>query len=618
MNRIEELLLKVLRHWLPYYLLAWIVAAGASAIALDYAWHSFDSTFSEKDGTGYVTKRSRRDGNSGHATIDFGGQYLMGRILVTGNGRELYNRHVHREVLREVFFKIDWERTNRKPDEAEDRGDVENLMYWTMGNDEGWKRTFGSVMTPLAAADPWQAALIVEANQEEWTEPHLREAVHPVGGPLYPPVSAFYNAPLGLMGPHLAYRVQQVFNLFLVFLAAAGACYLARGRVWCPVVAMGIMLFPGFAGSINLGQNAALTLAIVVWGWALAGRGRPVLGGLVWALLAFKPVWALAFFLVPLLSRRWRMCLAMVAGGAALGLLTLPFVGVHSWFDWLAIGKEAAETYDQERNWIFLSRDLLSVPRHWLIDFDKPYGERLDRTLWTWQVGTKTYEVPVWLANLLIGWALLLFVLECTIRLAVLRRKQSAAPDGPPAAFLFLGAWMCCFHFMYYDALLGALGLFLLFTEPRRYLSPLLVVLGPLRNDVAGRTVVAYHQPAVPEALPPPVPLELGPRAVWTLNRMAPTAWLLLLLIHYVFPLLNWGSHWGTPWDTFTLGGVWAWSGWQWLRHGEKVATNWGDAEPATAAFDVVPASTVEKNGEAGPSSAEESISTSLPADGAS
>ena len=23
-------------------------------------------------------------------------------------------------------------------------------------------------------------------------------------------------------------------------------------------------------------------------------------------------------------------------------------------------------------------------------------------------------------------------------------------------------------------------------------------------------------------------------------------------------------------WDTFTLAGVWAWCGWQWLRHGEK------------------------------------------------
>src|SRR5205085_47637 len=214
---------------------------------------------------------------------------------------------------------------------------------------------------------------------------------------------------------------------------------LAPGRIWWPVATALVRAFPGFSGSLLLGQNATHTLTILVWGWVLVTRGRPAWGGAVWGLLAFKPVWALAFFLVPLLSRRWRFCAAMAATGAGLALLTLPFVGVGSWKDWLAIGKEAADLYDVERNWIFLSRVLL--------------------------------------------------------------------------------------------------------TEPRRYLSPLLVVLARLRNDAAGRSVVAYHQPGVPEALPPAVPLQLAPRAVWALNRMAPTAFVLLLLIHYLFPVLGWGSH---------------------------------------------------------------------------
>ena len=188
------------------------------------------------------------------------------------------------------------------------------------------------------------------------------------------------------------------------------------------------MMFPGFAGSINLGQNATLTLAILVWGWALAARGRPALGGMVWGLLAFKPVWALAFFLVPLLSRRWRMCLAMVATGTGLGLLTLPFVGLHSWFDWLAIGKEAADTYDVERNWIFLSRDLLSVPRRYLLDFEKGYWERLDGTFFL--LG-RLGDHRVGLACFLFGWAMILFALENTVRLAVLRRRQAAGAGRP-------------------------------------------------------------------------------------------------------------------------------------------------------------------------------------------
>jgi hypothetical protein len=367
-----------------------------------------------------------------------------------------------------------------------------------------------------------------------------------------------------------------------------------------PVLVTGVLLFPGFSGSLNLGQNATLTLAIVVWGWALAARGRPGWGGVVWGLLAFKPVWVLAFFMVPLLTRRWRMCLAMLAAGAALCLLTLPFVGLHSWFDWLEIGKEGADTYDREKNWIFLSRDLLSIPRRWWIDFERPYWDRLEGDLWVWHLFGKEVKIPVWLANWLGGRVLLLFALENTVRMAVMRWRKAAPPDGPPAAYLFLGAWMCCYHFMYYDAVLGSLGLFLLFTEPRRYLSPLLVALRPLPNDAAGPAVVAYHRPALPEQLPPSAPLDVPPGAVWTLNRLAPTAWVLLLLIHYLFPVLNWGSHWGTPWDTLTLAGVWAWCGWQWLRHGNKVAASWEQGQPAERPVDVVLVSEAERNGEAG------------------
>ncbi len=570
MNRLEALLLRILRHWLPYYILAWIAAIVASAIALQYAWVAFDTGL-------------RRDHNSGHATIDFGGQYLMGRMLVTGHGRDLYNRFVHRQVLSEVYLQEDWEPPEPKPGESEPRGDVENLMWWIMGHDDPDARetiAACAFLAPAGAGGPWHAAGYVLARENDLRPERLERAGHrSVGGPLYPPVNAFFLAPLALMGPHTAYRVQQCFNLALVFVAAAGASWLTRGRVWCPVLAVAIMVFPGFAGSINLGQNATLTLAILVWGWALAARGRPALGGIVWGFLAFKPVWALAFFLVPFLSRRWRMCAAMIAAGIGVALVTLPFVGLQAWRDWLSIGKEAADLYDIEKNWIFLSRDLLSVPRRYMLDFDRPLSERLDGSFWL----LDQWKVPLWFATQLFGWAMVFFALESTVRLAVVRRRQAVAPDGPPAAFLCLGAWMCCYHFMYYDVLLGALGLFLLFTEPRRYLSPLLVLLGRLQNREAGPRIVEYHRPALPDGVVPDLPLAIAPRAVWTLNRMAPTALALLLACQYLFPSLGLGSQWGTPWDTLILAGVWIWCGWQWLRHGEKIAMSWDETEPAVA-----------------------------------
>src|SRR5262249_33549648 len=148
-----------------------------------------------------------------------------------------------------------------------------------------------------------------------------------------------------------------------------GVSVLSRRGIWWPVAALVIILFPGFMGSLNLGQNATLTLTVLVWGWALIARGRPGWGGGVWGLLAFKPVWAMVFFLVLVLSRRWRTGLAMLATGAAWVLVTLPFVGLHSWFDWLYVGKEAALLYNTDHNWVFLSRDLLSIPRRGLLDF---------------------------------------------------------------------------------------------------------------------------------------------------------------------------------------------------------------------------------------------------------
>jgi hypothetical protein len=536
----------LLRHRLTYYLLAWAVALTASGVALHHARHAFDDA-------------DRRDGNWGHATIDFGGQYLMGRMLVTGHGRQLYDRTVQREVLRPAYPDEDGE---------PDKPDVDKLMSWIMGGDDARAaEVVGSFAAPLAAAGPVQAAALLAAGQGEWTGERVRQAAEKqVGGPLYPPVNAFLYGPLALLAPRTAYHLQQIANLGLAFAAGLGLRQLSRGRVWWPVATTALMIFPGFGGSINLGQNAILTLVLLIWGWLLAARGRPGWGGAVWGLLAFKPVWAMAFFLVPLLSRRRRFGLAMLATGAALGLATLPFVGLQSWLDWLHVGREAAALYKVDENWIFLSRDLLSVPRRWLLDFK----------------GTPEPERDAdWLTPALIGWALIAVALEATVRLAVLRRRQAQVPDGPPAAFLLLGAWLCCFHFMYYDVLLAVLPVFLLFTEPRRYLQPLLLAVLPLRRAAVGAGVIDYHRAALPRGLPPDVPpLPAGYRHLWVLNRLAPTVYVLIVATHYVFPRLGLGDHKGTPWDTFCLMGLWAWCGWQWLRHGTKVATTWDEGVP--------------------------------------
>jgi hypothetical protein len=210
------------------------------------------------------------------------------------------------------------------------------------------------------------------------------------------------------------------------------------------------MCFPGFGGSLNLGQNAPLSLAVLLWGWVLLARGRDGRAGVVWGLLVYKPVWAAAFFLVPLWTRRWRMAAAMLAAGAVLSLATLPVVSLGAWLDWLAVGREAAGVYEVDENWIDQSRDLLGVARRWMIDFDRPEDQRSDP-----------------LATSL-GWASLLAVFALTTLVAWRRREPVRRLGGPGPAFVLLGAWLCCPHFMYYDVLLAALPVVVLLADPGR------------------------------------------------------------------------------------------------------------------------------------------------------
>ena len=369
----------------------------------------------------------RADGNEGHALIDFGGQWVMGRMLVLGHGRELYHRDRQREVV-EAGYPLEWQApiqrdpairaAHRNPFAREEddlvrvRPDADRLMFWFMGSDPP------------------------EGNG--------------IGGPLYPPVHAFYYAPIGLFEhPRDAYPVFQVVALLFAFAAGLGISALTGYRIGWSVATLAVLFFPGCRGGLDLGQNPTITLTIAVWGWVLAARNRDLAGGMVWGLFAFKPVWALAFFIVPLLMGRWRFCLAMVGMGAALGLLTLPFVGIQSWFDWLQVGREAAALYNVNENWIHLCRDLQGLPRRFLLNFSLPEAER---------------DTP--LAKR-IAWGLWVVVFATTA--LIYRLRADRRPTGLGAGFLLLGAFLTCYRFMYYDMLLALVGIAALFAEPSRF-----------------------------------------------------------------------------------------------------------------------------------------------------
>ena len=418
------------------YLVAWILALTMAGVYLYFSWHHFDDP-------------GRRDGNRGHTYMDFGGQYLLGRMLVCGQGHHLFSPSAQRQILEESYS-----RENEIP--GQEISDAERLMDWFVWTDE----------SPNTA----------------------------VSGPLYPPIQAFWFCPLAFLTPQLAYRVVQVIIVLGAFGAGIGLSKLSTDRVWWPVATIGVILFPGFAGSLGLGQNSVFSLLILVWGWVLISRRHAGWGGVVWGLLIFKPVWLASFFLVPLWSGRWRVFAGMLVSSVFQVVLTLPVVGLHGWIDWLRVGREAGRISFYDPVWIFRGRDLVALPRRWL-DFSASSAELQNNLLVS-----------------LIGWGLWLIVIEITTLISVNRRCRGYVGCGP--AFLFLGAWMSCVHFMYYDVLLAALPVFLLYLSAR---------------------------------WPP-----------WICHVMVA-----ILFLAPAMPAMGWGE---PATETYCLLGLWAVSGWLWTR----------------------------------------------------
>ncbi len=492
----------------PRYLACWVLALTFAAFAARQSWTCWDDP-------------QRGDGNWGHGTIDFGGQWLMGRMIWEGRGRELYDRRAHEKVLKDAYRREDG-----KPDAP--KSDAEELMGWMVSSDEE-----GS---------------------------HLH-------GPLYPPVHGMFFAPLGGLRPRLAYRVLQAIILGLVFVNGWLAQRLTGGGVWWPAAAALLMLFPGFNATINLAQNALLSLTLVAAGWWQLREGHPWRGGVLWGLLAFKPVWAAAFLLVPLLTRRWKFAAGMVLTGAALSAATLPLVGWQSWLDWLAVGRLGAADYARQENWIILSRDLIGIPRRWMLHFTD---------------GIADPPQPLGPLATALGSSLWLSVTAATVVLALWRRRRLGGLTGPGAAFLFLGAYFACYHFMYYDVMLAALPVALLFTDPRRAwpvrrmhllhgpgtvarlaaLGPGAPPFEPDSPDPDWSQRFMASPPAAPRRLLGPAVTVLVLKPHWLLNLVPPLLLLGMLVLPPLCFLIDSSYHF-PPTETFCLLALWAWCGWQ-------------------------------------------------------
>lgn len=575
-------LLNRVKNWLTSrrvrYLICWLVCLGVTAQRWYHARYEFDTTAIEP------ADKRRADTNLGHTHIDFGGQWVFGRLAATGQFHSLYHRDAQwkvanagyplsrqSEAVRKYHFPKDSRPTNYSVEDV--RTDAEYLMGCLMGDSddrEAWRRTVPPIAMAFAGGvdgNPFGAAAFQSLSSNDLTPNITAPLQTPIlGGPLYPPTHAILYAPLGaIANPQTAYFTFQWVSLGAAFLSGWCVTSLSRGRIWWPVATAVILLYPGGRPGLDLGQNHYLTLAIVLSGWALAARGRHYIGGAVWGLLAFKPVWGLAFIIVPVLMRNWRFVVGTGVCGCLFVALTVPFVGSQGWENWLAIGSEASAKYDIDPNWTNLSRDVYGIPRRGMIDFGKPEQERV------------TPEVTA------ASFGSLGFVFLATVAVYLWRGDRSKF-HGLSAGFLLLGAFLCCYRFMYYDAVLALVGLSALLANPR---WTLLGRQGELTSPAASLTerrvrlftnsfpltvlvlLLVYDNILI--GLNPQVTAAVGHHQILTTDADGNEKW--------VNPKLSAACDYNHAVDTLLVIALWAWCGMRLIRDGRR-----GDDEAAYAA----------------------------------
>ena len=144
----------------------------------------------------------------------------------------------------------------------------------------------------------------------------------------YPP---YFLLPAALLAklPYLqALLLWQLGTLALCLLIIAKIA--AEGGLDGRKAALTALAFPAMIINFGHGQNGFLTAALLGGGFLLLER-RPVIAGALFALLAYKPQFALALPVALIFGREWRALFSAAATLILLTALTTIFFGVEAW-----------------------------------------------------------------------------------------------------------------------------------------------------------------------------------------------------------------------------------------------------------------------------------------------
>src|SRR3569623_115948 len=272
---------------------------------------------------------------------------------------------------------------------------------------------------------------------------HAREqqvfgAATPYYAWLYPPIFFLVAAPLAWLPYPAALAVWQ-FSSLALYLAVIGA--ILRGVRIDPAVRRNWLLvaiaFPAVFINLGHGQNGFLSAAL--FGAALlALPARPLLAGVLFAALAYKPQFGSAIPFALLAAGRWRTIAAACLTLAILMAITAFLFGIESWSAFLASAG--------------ISRKILLEGG--AVGFEKLQSAFAIVRLWGGGV-TLAYAVQA--------------IISCAVVASIVWCWRSACDEAHKAALLVAGTLLASPHILDYDLIVLAVAIAFLAANGRRY-----------------------------------------------------------------------------------------------------------------------------------------------------
>ena len=158
----------------------------------------------------------------------------------------------------------------------------------------------------------------------------------------YPPVMLLFVWPLAFFSFKAAFFVWGGAQLALFMISLRQL--VGRGLSLIPYLA-----FPAVFISLSMGQNALLTGAIFAGGTAAFKLGRPLLGGLIFGCLIYKPHFGILLPIAFISGREWKGLIGAALSTCALIIASALAFGVDAWFIYLyQTSSEAVQSFTNQ------------------------------------------------------------------------------------------------------------------------------------------------------------------------------------------------------------------------------------------------------------------------------